>query len=94
MTPAEEEAYVRARWIRVTNHGAYIVIRNVFRFCSESFIDWHAAYLFTVQREAEIADVKEEIELLESLSITDYRRGIAILAREQAALAELKKGWK
>ena len=70
---------------------------------------WAAAYAFTKQREQEIADVKEEIEYIES-DIRYYGRifdgGVTSPAAErnainnrtitrlQGILAELKRGWK
>jgi hypothetical protein len=58
----------------------------------------HAAYLFTVQREAEIADIKNELIEISYISRNfKEERGKCwkrIFARAQADLAELKKGWK
>jgi hypothetical protein len=59
----------------------------------------HAAYLFTVKRFAEIVDIEEEIQWLNwpsivSASWDDPARRLKIIAREQAALAELLRGWK
>ena len=67
---------------------------------------WKAAAAFTLQREEEIRQVEEEISLLlnsmplqvvviGNTPIPDVQAARSrILAREQAALAELKKGWK
>lgn len=62
---------------------------------------WSAAAEFTCQREEEIRLREEEIELIED-EADDARNHIAetrdvfkrILAREQATLAELKRGMK
>ena len=59
---------------------------------------YHAAYLFTKERERQIAEVEEEVALLEAeatLWPNFYKQQAAysrILARERAALAELKRG--
>jgi hypothetical protein len=67
---------------------------------------WAAAKAFTVEREKQIAEVEEEIEYVE-FRMRDieenggkiyvecaYRTLERIFAREQAALAELKRGMK
>ena len=58
---------------------------------------WADASEFTIRRLAEIAEVKEEIEALKSEMSTwrhRYPEWDRILAREQTALAELRKGMK
>jgi hypothetical protein len=66
---------------------------------------WTAAWEFTEQRQREIADVEKEItNLIKDVAHLNNHRTrkpepeaavySRILAREQAALAELKKGWK
>jgi hypothetical protein len=112
MTPAKEEAYVRERWkvIEVTNTyaGTHCAVEawSVWLPCgwrssvgsiSADAQMWHDAYLFTVKREAEIADIQAEIAWLEwpstkNNSIGDIRE--RIIAREQSALAELRRGMK
>ena len=98
MTLAEEEAYVRARWVDVC-FGVMIFFSGKWH----SFDDWHSAYLFTVQQETEIADLKEEVRFVDGLLDSwmspgnDYGGTVSmgrILAREQAALAELRRGMK
>jgi hypothetical protein len=59
----------------------------------------HAAYLFTKQREAEIGGVEEEISYLVNIkgsadSASPNHCIHRIIAREQADLAELRRGWK
>jgi hypothetical protein len=60
---------------------------------------WQLAYDFTIAREKQIAEVGEEITWLEGFSAFAEHSvyGPArerILARERAALAELRRGWK
>lgn len=104
LTPVDDEAYVRARWVCISAYGdglLFIYFGKNNKSASKEFIDWHHAYLFTVQREAEIAELEQEIEFLKRVetygsfvvSIWQTTR-LRILAREQAALAELLRGWK
>jgi hypothetical protein len=96
LTPAEEEAYVKACWINPAlpcMRGAEFKVLPT--MTKRSMI--HEAYLFTVQREEEIADIQAEIAWLEWSSIKNNSIGNIrerILSREQAALAELRRGWK
>lgn len=59
---------------------------------------FHAAYLYTKERKRQIAEVEEKVALLEAeatLWPNFYKQQAAysrILAREQAALADLKRG--
>lgn len=54
---------------------------------------WSAARKYTEERQEEIRLVEEEIEMLENEDRhDDYPPYLRILAREEAALAELKKG--
>lgn len=60
---------------------------------------WSAAYAFTLEREEQIRQVEEEIALMEFIvqaqdEFNDIVAAKRILAREQAALAELKKGMR
>ncbi len=63
---------------------------------------WHAAFLFTKEHERKIAAVREEIEYVDSFSRMPKRNGTyaehpvwkRILAREQAALADLLRSWR
>ena len=52
---------------------------------------WAAAKVFVDKRKDEIADVEDEIHFIEDY---DSPRAERILAREQAALAKLRKGFK
>ena len=58
----------------------------------------HRAYLFTERREAEIADIVDEITSLRSIAYSTNVISASvcerIIAREQAVLAELRRGWK
>lgn len=107
-TPVEEEAYVRARWnsvrfkpvdaglsYRVTMSGAWIETIGNLNDAA------HAAFLFTKQREAEIHRREISIGLCKECLPGDgwhdaEQVAIAgeIIAREQADLAELRRGWK
>ena len=94
MTPAEEEAHVRERWVDCA-FGIKI-------YCSIAgrpgswlpFNSWHEAYLFTKRREAEIVDLEEEIGFLGGPYCIECPSVERILARGQVALAELRRGWK
>ena len=62
---------------------------------------WAAAYAFTKQREQEIADVEEEIEVQERKTCQEPDCGDPehmtinrTITRLQGILAELKRGWK
>jgi hypothetical protein len=85
---------VRERWVDCV-FGIKIYCGIVGRPSScFPFNSWHAAYLFTKRREAEIADVEEEIGFLGGPYCLECPSVERILAREQAALAGLKRGWK
>jgi hypothetical protein len=88
MTPAEEEAHVRSSWVdaEVLSSGEIVIDRLIY--------SRHSAFLFTKQREAEIADVEEEIGFLGGPYCLECPSVERILAREQAVLAELRRGWK
>ena len=84
MTLAEEQAHVQSKWIDIV----------ALEIAWESNNSWHEAYLFTKQREAEIMDLEEEIGFLGGLYCIECPSVERILAREQAALAELHRGWR
>ena len=95
LTPAEEEAYVVARW-----SDYHVMTYGRFDICDmDGDMDWHAAYLFTKQLEAEIAQRSEDAKFLQMIIDTTAKGKClqslhSIIAREQAALAELRRGWK
>jgi hypothetical protein len=92
LTPAEE-AYVRERWTFVIHSpNREIVLCN--SGSPVPFDNWRAAYLFTKKREEEIADLEVDIEWLEDQNSFEVPQLKRILAREQASLAELKRGMK
>ena len=108
LTPAEEKAYVKTRWMRPhwgsNDHGwtvqnfvgsMTVLATNI----KPRYKATHAAYLFTKKREAEIGGVEEEISYLVNIkgradSASPEHCIHRIIAREQAALAELRRGWK
>jgi hypothetical protein len=97
LTPVEEEEYVRSRWNDVMEDHEGWLFLGCHDGDDHSCLNIHEAFLFTVQREADIADIQAEIAWLEwpstkNNSIGDLRE--RILAREQAVLAELRRGWK
>ena len=75
LSPAEMEAYVRSRWECVFVHertGSYSVLFGSpmqlrgGNTASTNIADpWRIAYSLTLQREREIAEVEEEIELVQ-----------------------------
>ena len=106
-----DEEYVRARWERViVCDGSYrhyakgTILLNWANHQFYEFKDFSAARAFTEQREREIAEVQEEIailnegvELAASTDADERKYGIPfkrILARLQAVLAELRRGMK
>lgn len=97
MTLVEEEAYVELRWI----HPALLCMRGAgFKvlptMTKRSMI--HASYLFTVHREEEIVNVKQEIEIMETIRGTLTPHGWSIVKRiihaRKAVLAEIRQGMK
>jgi hypothetical protein len=108
MTEQEEREYVEARWEKVRHADTalsvlagphYVIITDdqrhqicaVYRHTESEA--WHATYLFTVERERQIAEVKEEIDWI-NCGRKIEPAAQRILAREQAALAELQRGMK
>jgi len=80
------------RWLMFTNNAMY---RAVFADSLEKL--WAAAAEFTRERLEQIRQLEEEIAWLsDGIDVTgdDEPIGERILAREQAALADLKRGMK
>ena len=122
MTPQEEREYVESAWTAIRNDGTRrhpdLELGGTWIPRSDAEWDeaWHAAYLFTVERQRQIAEVKEEIVVLKPFAEGRTEEALttmpvwandtipALLAagraiqrtllREQAALAELKRGLK
>jgi len=106
MTTAEMEQYIRSKWELVSRcDGSYrhyemgtVLIQDVHNHWFD-FDSWQAAYDFTLAREEEIRQVEEEIKFLHELKsfgswVENHTGWQRILAREQAALADLKRGMK
>jgi hypothetical protein len=105
MNATEMEAYVRERWEEMSFDPLYGAdISNAEPFdggmISKHFGSIFAAYNFTIGRERQIAEVREEIAALNSIHLemrlgqgrwTSFKR---ILAREQAVLDSLTAGMK
>jgi hypothetical protein len=94
MTPAEELAHVRERW---TVDGKKLSLRVGDPLGNAVII--HEAYLFTKRREAEIEELKEDAKFLQTFIDTTAKGKCLqslrnIMGREQAALAELHRGWR
>jgi hypothetical protein len=93
--PIDECTDKRGSW-KVSNHIASI---RIGLGCSQPDA-WQAALAFTRQRKREIAEVKEEIAYVDEyicgephgVECFNCRVGHRILAREQAALDELRIG--
>ena len=104
LTKAEKEAYVRGKWENVIvcdgSYRSYARGTVLFNWANHKFYefaDWDAAYAFTLAREEEVRQVEEEVALLKGWRYV--QEGISpqatrILAREQAALDELKRGMR
>ena len=104
LTTAEKEAYVRRVWENVIvcdgSYRSYARGTVLFNWANHKFYefaDWDAAYAFTLAREEEVRQVEEEVALLKGWRYV--QEGISpqatrILAREQAALDELKRGMR
>ena len=100
LTAQQEYEYVESRWsdYRAMTYGRLDICDM------EGEMDYHAAFLFTKQREREIAEVEEEIAWLNQMKrnlppgrpTKEERQAILqrILAVEQARLAELRRGMK
>lgn len=110
LTTQQEREYVEARWeLVVCCDGSYrgyrrgtILLQDVIDHWLD-FHSWHAAYLFTLDRERQIAEVEEEIEFVRNTRFSytcqaGYEKKSApqrrILAAEQQRLDALKQGWK
>jgi hypothetical protein len=111
MTSQEEREWVEARWERIETdldplYANYVKLHNglwpdvisqwdTFR-AEDQEAAWHAAYLFTLDRERQIAEVEEEISLINGWRWIheDNAAGKRILAAEQRRLDALRTGWK
>jgi hypothetical protein len=104
LTPAEEQQYVRDHWKFVFGQERYVCIYWSDFMTSNSEIfsgSWHEAYLFTLEQEKQIARREKSVGMLKECLPGDGWHDAEevviageILAREQAALAEMKKGWR
>jgi hypothetical protein len=107
MTPQEERAAVEAAWEHfdhwplhdnLTIYDGENPTALIARFDGPDCV--HVAFLFTQERQRQIAEVKEEIGLIEYCRDTYYwceeepSTIGRILAREQAALSDLTRGMK
>ena len=91
-TSAENEAFVRERWVRV-----WINTRTLEpRIDDNFFLTWTEAAEFAEKRMEEIRQVEAEIDaVIYWLDNAVYKATPKrILAREKVALAELKRGMK
>ena len=109
MTPQQEREYVEARWEAKLAEGPFACVvyfdtgiadieRCIHAIGNGPTSDtaWHAAFLFTKERERQIAEVEEEIDLLCKVWPAYYPSDSATMDRivdvEKARLAELKCG--
>ncbi len=90
-----DEDFVRSKWTRVysTMNGTFLSGRKV----SDALRNYRAAAEFTRERERQIAEIEEEIAYISydydgAWTLTELHT--RILARLQAALADLKRGMK
>ena len=100
LTAAQEREYVESKWeniatgakaLHLSDYCAVIVIRG------HEFANWHAAFLFTQERERQIAQFEEQNQ--ECVDLIEYgrcnrapmKRTLALLQRE---LAQAKQGWR
>jgi len=112
LTAQQEREYVEARWINVRNDGTLkhpIPVLNEVEVkipFAEWDAGWHAAYLYTKERERRIAEVTYELSLMNLISSNhenaewknphDHRADgdalLRVIVRIEAALADLKRG--
>lgn len=102
----EQEAYVRERWERVhlwlprhNDDGYLLQVSDMGMGGKTKDEAIAAAYAFTINREREIAEVEEEIRFIDSFAVTAFTpqneaARKRILKSREAALAELKKGFR
>jgi hypothetical protein len=92
-TPEENEKFVESHWLDMKP-----MIYGRFDICDpEGEMNWSAAAEFTEQRLEAITLAEFDIAYLEGCGISTMEQGESqkrILAREQAALVELKRGMK
>lgn len=103
MTTQAKREYVERFWSRVIvcdgsyrNYDRGTVLINWANHRFYDFVDWDAAYVFTKERERKIAEIEEEIAVISCLKVTvgDWDTWQRILAREQAALQEVRRGMR
>jgi hypothetical protein len=101
LTAAQEREYVESKWeniatgakaLHLSDYCAVIVIRG------HEFANWHAAFLFTQERERQIAELEEQrrvqdgfMSICASTDRETMKRTTALLQRE---LAQAKQGMK
>ena len=97
-----DEQYVREHWQHITYREPFVLFGSLSgdgMYDDKTCIGWMAAAEFTRAHKAKVADVEEEIALIESwlpaimgtsdMTGATWRR---ILVARQAALAELRRG--
>lgn len=98
MTPEQAEKYVKERWDDSRLDHRDSNARCVFFFMGDGgkyFSSWPAAYEFTLQREREIAEKRDEIAFMVAASRDGNSAAQErILALLEAQLAELLRGFK
>ena len=106
---AQEREYVESKWKNVvakekwySPEGKHYVEKVIVIFASEFAIgtSWHAAFVFTQEREEQIAQLERNINWIANvgfyLPTEDAAMAIrrSILALLQRELAQAKQGWK
>ena len=104
----EHEEYVRSKWDNTAIDYQWELERWRFFTCNALYMEvfgktqdelWSAAYAFTVERERQIRDVEEEIELHKDWrEILSGPKRLIVWERTadrlQTALAELRRGMR
>ena len=102
LTEQQELEYVEAAWERIATGAKALHLSD---YCSpiviygQEFGNWHAAYLFTLERQRQIAEIEEELQLFRSepcwvvqtMPLTRKVLG-RTMARLQHELEQLKRG--
>jgi hypothetical protein len=106
LTVQEKEAYVRARWIDVYDDGYSVRLLSPIKGWIETpkfsgvSNRWPECYAFTIDRERQIAEVEEEVNLVRGeirfFQGSPRAKGAMerILTRLQQVLAELRRGMR